>query len=715
MRDPIRRFRAAALAAAFLIPLAAAAPLAAQTKEWEKIPKPSLHGFQIPKPTRIVFANGMTVFLMEDRELPLINAFAAVKGGSRNEPAEKAGLASLFGQVWRTGGTKSKTGDELDDYLEARAARVETGADIDSTRVSLTCLKGDFDAVLAVFDDVIRNPEFRTEKLALAKTAIKAGISRRNDNPLQIAEREATKLGYGPDSPYAREPEYATVEAVTREDLVAWHKKYVRPNRMILSVVGDFDAAAMEARLRKTFGAWPKAATPEDPPAAYRAVPTPGVYFVAKDDVNQSNIRMVAAGIRRDNPDYFAVEVMNEVLGGGFASRLFSNVRSKKGLAYAVGGGLRSNFDHPGLLRITMGTKSETTAAGVDALLEEVGNIAAQPPTEEELKRAKDAILNSFIFRFDSKEKVLREQAAYAFYGYPADFLERYRREIERVTAADVARVAKKYVHKEDLAILVVGKAADFDRPLSAFGTVAKLDISIPAPPGEKKSPATEASKTAGRAIFDRVVLGLGGPAGVAKVRDLRIKAKATVRTPQGEMALDITTISILPDRMRQEVIMPMGAMTTVISPSVSFLTGPMGVRDLPASAREEAEREMKRSPLFLARHAGDPKLSLSTAGKEKVGEIEADLLDVSFEDVDVRWCVEPVTGRVLRAAWTSSGQGRPGKRVADYSDFRTVEGVALAFKHETAINGEKAQSVAVEEIKINAGVDASLFEKPKS
>jgi zinc protease len=710
-----RRFPFAALAAVFLAGLAAA-PLSGQTKEWEKIPKPPLHKFTIPQARRIVFGNGMTVFLMEDRELPLVDAFAMVRGGSRNEPAAKIGLAAIFGQAWRTGGTKTRTGDQLDDFLEARAAKVETGADIDSARVSLSCLKADFDAVLAVFKDVLENPEFRADKIALARTQMKAGIARRNDNPLGIAEREATKLGYGPDSPYASQPEYATVDAVTREDLLAWHQKYVHPNRIILSVVGDFDSAAMEAKLRKTFGSWPKGNTPEDPAAAYRSAPAPGLYFVAKDDVNQSNIRMVAPGIRRDNPDYFAVEVLNEVFGGGFAARLFSNVRSKKGLAYSVGGGLRSSFDHPGLLRLSMGTKSETTAAGIDALLEEVQNIVAQPATEDELKRARDAILNSFIFRFDSKEKVLREQAAYAFYGYPPDFLQRYRREIEQVTAVDVARVAKKYIRKEDLAILVVGKAADFDRPLSSFGKVTTVDITIPTGAADKNAaaaPASAGAKEAGRALFAKVVEGLGGAQKVAAAKDLLVKGKATVRTPQGEMALGITQVTVLPDRIHQEIQAPFGQITTVLSPQAAFMAGPQGNQDLPASAREELAKELLRAPLVLAQRASDPKLDVAAAGKEKVGDVEAAILDVSYGGAATRWFVDPATGRILRSSYTATGAQGPATRVTDYSDYRSVDGLFFSFRQESSFNGEKAQSMTVEDVKVNTSPDPKIFEKP--
>ena len=168
---------------------------------------------------------------------------------------------------------------------------------------------------------------------------------------------------------------------------------------------------------------------------------------------------------------------------GARSSRLFSNVRSKKGLAYAVGGGVGTEYDHPGVLRLFLGTGSHATAAAIDAFKQELDALKTSPVTPEELSKAKQAILNSFVFRFDSKEKVLRERMADEFYAYPADFLERYRAGVEKVTEEDVARVAQKYVHKDRLAILVVGKASDFDRPLSGFGAVTTLDISIPSAP----------------------------------------------------------------------------------------------------------------------------------------------------------------------------------------------------------------------------------------
>jgi len=668
-----------------------------QVTDWRQITIPPLHEFHPQQPLRIALPNGMVVFLQQDH-------------GSPDEPAGKVGLVEIYGQVWRTGGTKSKTGDELDDYLEARAAKVETSGALDSTTISWDCLKDNFDDVFKVFVELLREPAFREDKIPLAKDQLNTGISRRNDDPLEIAHREAMKLAYGASSPYARVPEYATVAAVTRNDLLNWHQSYVHPNNILLGLVGDFDSTSMEAKLRQAFSSWPKG------PAARKTEvsipePKPGYYFVQKDDVNQSAIRMVHLGTTRDNPDYYAIEVLNELFGGGFTSRLFSNVRTKKGLAYYVGGGVGTTYDHPGVFQLSMGTKSGTTAAGLDALYEEIDGLEKNPPSADELKKAKDSLLNSFIFRVDSKEKVLRERMTYEYHGYPADFLERYRAGIEKVTQGDVTRVGRRYIHKDRLAVLVVGKAADFDRPLSSFGPVAAVDITIPQGPTEKREVA--ASNAGGKALLAKVIEAFGGPAKVKSVKSVRQKVSLVVKTPQGEMPIEAEEVAVFPDRSWQKMGTPMGEMSMVVSPGAAFMMAPMGTQDFPASRKEEALKELRREPLSVAQHADDPKFVFSADGSANVGDVETKVLDVNAAGAEVRWFIDPENGHIVRASWQSTGMGGPGEVVADYGDWKTVEGISVPFKETRTRSGEKEASIEVKEFEINPKVDPKIFEKP--
>src|SRR3984885_11847258 len=183
----------------------------AQATNWRQIPIPPLPAFHPQQPKRVELSNGMGIFLQEDHELPLIEGSARIRGGSRNEPAIKTGLVDIYSDVWRTGGTKTQTGDQLDDFLEVRAAKVETGGGPDSTTISWSCLKGDLDDVFKAFADVLQNPEFRADKLDIAQKELFDAISRRNDDVGEIARRETVKLAYGAGNPYARVPEYATI------------------------------------------------------------------------------------------------------------------------------------------------------------------------------------------------------------------------------------------------------------------------------------------------------------------------------------------------------------------------------------------------------------------------------------------------------------------------------------------------------------------------
>lgn len=460
-------------------PAAAATP----SQPWTKIPIPPLHAFKPPQPKRIELSNGLVIFLQEDHELPFVDGTILIRGGSRDQPADKVGMVTMYGESWRTSGSTAKPGDALDNELAEKAASIETGGGSATTSLSWGSFKQDFDTVFAEAMDLLLHPDFKADKLAIAKRQVETAISRRNDNPDAIAVREATKIVYGPTSPYGRQAEYKTVEAVTLDDLKAWHNRTVAPNNMIVAVGGDFDSTEMEQKLRKVFEPLPRG-TAMQPIQVDFPGPRPGVYFASKPDVNQTTVEVVGLGTERNNPDYYALTVMNEIFSGGFGSRLVQSVRTRLGLAYDVGGSFGAQYDHPGVFQSEAGTKSASTVAATKAVLDEIARLKTAPPTVTEMRKAKDQVMNSFIFRYDTPEKVLNEQVTLAFYGYPPDYLEKFRSGVEKVTAADVTRVAQKYIDPGKLAIVVVGNGSEIKPPLSALGTVTDLDITIPPPPG---------------------------------------------------------------------------------------------------------------------------------------------------------------------------------------------------------------------------------------
>jgi zinc protease len=617
----------------------------------------------------------------------------------------------IYGEVWRTGGTKSQTGDQLDDFLEVRAAKVETGSGPDSTTINFTCLKADLDDVFKVFVDVLRNPEFRADKIDIAQKEEGDGISRRNDQVGEIAQRESVKLAYGSDNPYARVAEYATVAAITRQDLIDWHGKYVHPNNIILGISGDFDSAAMEARLRAAFGSWPKG--PTLPKNDVRYTPAkPGYYVVPKDDVNQSTIHMVALGTTRDNPDYYAISVFNEAFGGGFSSRLFNDIRTKRGLAYNVGGGIGTNFGHPGILQVAMGTKSGSTIEAIQAAGEDIDNLARQPITDEEIQHAKDAILNAFIFRLDSPDKILGERMVYEYYGYPPDWLDKYQAEIKKVTAADVNRVAAKYLHKDQLAVLVVGNTKEFDKPLSSLGAVKEIDITIPAPPAAKEDTAKPAaSNPEGKALAAKVAAAMGG---LPKLHSIKTMHISIAESDGGAPPSPVEVTVAFPDRMHVDIQTPQGALTIVATPDAAFMSmAGMGTRSMPPAQATEMLSQLHHDLVYVAQHADDPAFTFTAAGTEKIGDVEAAILDIGGAIPWVRWYIDPKTGYILREKYKAMGQSGPFDGESNLADWRTADGLTMPYKHQNKQDGKEASTAEFKKIELNPSVDPKLFTKP--
>ena len=449
-------------------------------KNYNQLKYPQLGDIEIPEIERVTLANGMQLFLLEDHELPLINASAMIRTGSVYESADKIGLANITGTVMRTGGTMSKTGDQIDEELEQIAASVSTGIGLNTGSASFSVLKEDIDTGLAIFADVLMNPAFREDKIELAKIQHRSDIDRRNDNMRPIASREYRKLIYGPESVYARHTEYATIDNITRDDLVAFHNKYYHPNNMMLAVWGDFDTSEMIKKIEEAFKDWEKVDIKPEPVPKVEYDFRSTVNVVSKEDINQSCIYLGHIGGQMSDPDYFALILMNRILGSSFTSRLFKNVRSRLGLAYSVSGSYGSNYDHPGIFSVVCQTKSESTVHAIRAMIEEVKKMTEEEVTDEELALAKEGYLNSFVFNFDTKGDIVERLMVYEYFGYPADFLQKTRQNVEKVTKADVLRVARDNLHPDKIQILVVGRPEDFDEPMSVLGPVREIDITIP-------------------------------------------------------------------------------------------------------------------------------------------------------------------------------------------------------------------------------------------
>ena len=444
---------------------------------------PPLAQVKIPEVATYTLANGMRLYLVENHELPLVSGFALVRTGNLFDPPDKIGLADVTGTVMRTGGTGARTGDELDALLENMAASVESSIGETSGRVSFSALRENTDQVLEIFKEILTGPEFRQEKIDLVKTQLRSSISRRNDDADSIAGREFSDLIYGKDTPYGWRTEYSDLNRIQRADLVAFYSRYFFPANVMLAISGDFSTAEMRTRIEKLFAGWTVQQPPVPPFPAVREKPAPGVYLAVKSDITQTFFMLGhLGGVLRDK-NYPALEVMADILGGGFRSRLFRRVRTQLGYAYDVSAGWAANYDHPGLFVVSGSTKSASTTEALDVIKEEIQKIRSGVVSDDELQAAKDTVLNSFVFNFDRPSKSLNRAVSADYFGYPKDFIFQYQKAVASVTKADILSVAKEYLKPENLTIVAVGKPDDFGRPLTALGApVKEIDLRIPQP-----------------------------------------------------------------------------------------------------------------------------------------------------------------------------------------------------------------------------------------
>ncbi|MEX0740743.1 MAG: pitrilysin family protein [Pseudohongiella sp.] len=452
----------------------------AQERPWEQFDYPAINNFDMPALEIFELDNGMRFYLVEDRELPLIDVNVMVRTGGVLVPDDKVGLQSLTGTVMRSGGSREYPGDALNELLEDRAAVMETSIGFSSGSARFNVLSDDFSDLLPVFVDLLRNPVFPDARVELAKTQQRSSIARRNDDQGAVAGREFQRLIYGQDSPYSRRIEYATLDNISRQDMLAFHQQAFVGRNMMVGVTGDFDMDEMKAWLSEAFSGIPagEALTLEFPGVDYEF--TPGIYFVDKSDVNQSYVLLGHIGGMRDNPDYAALQVMNRVLSGGFSSRLMQVVRSEMGLAYSVFGSYGSGIHFPGTFTAGVMTQSESTAEAIQAIIGQIERLQDEAITDEELAQTKDQFLNTLVFQYTSIASVLRERMSNDYAGLPPDTFERLVEEVSAVTVDDVQRVAREYLRPDALRILVVGNDAELGDQLEVFGDVNSIDISIP-------------------------------------------------------------------------------------------------------------------------------------------------------------------------------------------------------------------------------------------
>ena len=683
----------------------AAPPANVSFPSYKSLKFPPLRAITLPKPETFTLANGMRVYLLESHELPLVTGVALVRTGNLFDPADKHGLADITGMTMRSGGTKAKTGDDLDVQLENIAASVESEIGESSGSVSFSCLKENTDEVLGAFHDVLTEPGFRGDKMELAKTQWRSSIARRNDDPGGIASREFAAILYGRKTPYGWDVNYSDIDHIQRPDLLAFYKRYYFPANAMLAVYGDFSAAEMKGKIEKAFEEWNATQPPVPPFPEVEKRTAAGVYLAEKEDVTQTFFEIGTLGGTLKDKDYPALGVAADILGGGFSSRLVKEVRTKLGYAYDINAGWGANYDHPGLFRIAGSTQSKYTDATIEEVKKEIEGMRTAEVTDAELKTAKDSVLNSFVFFFDRPSKTLNRLLTYEYFGYPRGFIFDYQKAVAAVTKADVLRVAREYFHPERLTIVAVGNPKDFGKPLAALGQpVTPIDLTIPEPKKENAKAGPE-SAALGKKLIARMRAALGGVEKLEAVKDTASEADVEVETGGPAMKIKQKNAFIAPSSLRQDIEGQIGKQSVYSDGKSGWIASAQGAAGIPAPILKQVRGEIFRQLYALALSDKDADRTVTATEDGTL-----DIASKGGERVSVE--LDAGTGLPKKIVYDGVTMGGPARVEETLGDWRDVQGLKAPFAMTIEQNGKKFAAVTVLNYKVNSGLSAEEISK---
>jgi zinc protease len=479
------------LGAAFLVAMVVAAPLSSQAKpatnrqasalDRTKIPAPGAPlAFKVPAWTRTTLPNGAELIVSQKRDLPLVSVNVTFVGGTNQfESAQKLGVGTFTAQMLSEG-TSTRTGDQLADAQQLLGTQIFVNVGGESGSMGFTALSDKLEPALELLADMLLNPAFPAEALERLRAQRLVSLTQAKDQVTSIGNNVFSKVVYGDAHPYGRVVNEQTTKAITRDDVVVFHREYFRPGRAIITVVGDLEPGRARAAIDKAFANWPSGG--ERPSFAYPPPPelrARTIYLVDKPNAQQSVIAIGIPGPSRDTPDFYALSVMNNILGGLFQSRLNHLIREVRGYS----SGVNSSFGYgkgPGRFRaggqiIT----AKTDSALIDFMNELRGVQGGKPFTDEEIKQGKESLIFGLPRSFGSVDATSGAISTIYVQGLPESYYQDYAAKINAVTPDDLTRVARKYIDLERLNIIVVGDKATIEEPLRRTGIapIVVLDI----------------------------------------------------------------------------------------------------------------------------------------------------------------------------------------------------------------------------------------------
>jgi zinc protease len=718
-------------------------PLQAQTRAWpsERPPRPlPARDVRFPPYQIQTLPNGLQVVVVLHHEQPAVSMRLLIRAGSASDPKGKLGLAHELASLLDQG-TETKSAGELADAIDSIGGAMGAGAATDLTYLNMVVMKDSFDAGMRMLSDMARRPAFAPAEIDRQRQQVIAGLAVSLEDPDYVADAVFDRLVYGfhpYGMPHTGTPE--SVNAITRDDLVAFHRKYFAPNNAIFAVVGDVTAENAFDTVRNVFGDWQRKDVPVEkfiePPA-----PTRRLIVVNKPDAVQTEVRVGHVGIARKHPDYMAINLAIRILGGEGSNRLHNVLRTQRGLTYGAQADMDTLKESGDFLAHT-NTRSAATAEVVRVIFDEFWRLQRDPVGERELADAKAYLTGSFPLTIETPDAIAMQVLNVVFYGLPIEELQSFRERVNAVTVADIQRVARTYLQPDHLSVVLVGNLGAFEKDLKGVGfanyervELANLDLTTadfkrpPAragaaaqprlrsiafqEPAVRQAPLITPQEGAGaRALLDRAIAAKGG---LEKLRAIRsITAITRTSMIEGGLQADATTYLSYPDHVRIDTTLQGVSSVQIFDGESGWVRDPRGVHDVPAPALRDLRTTLRRDTisLLLAAERGALRARLLPDVKDGDGT-RHHTLEVSGTDLDpIVLYVDPDTGLISKQTYVAGGPGRPLIEEV-FTDYRPVDGVQIAYAATIRRGGQPVLERHVTEIRINAPIDPALFKRP--
>jgi zinc protease len=675
--------------------------------------------FTFPAHTTAKLENGLTVFVVEDHRQPVVAATVMLPGaGASAHPAKAAGLAAMTAALLRQG-TTTRSAQQIAEAIDKVGGSLSAGAGADTTQASVTVVTSALDTGFDLLADIVQRPAFAAEEIERWRRQTLSNLQVAYRDPEYLRDAVGQRVAYG-DHPYAYPsdgfPE--TVRTLSRDAVAQFHRERYTPSGAFLAIAGDITPEAAAALARKHFGSW-KASAGGQPPSAQPPAPQRKIVVVDQPDAVQTQFGMIGAGVPRNHPDWLALSVANQILGGSFNSRLNLRLRAKEGLTYGARSAIESNR-LAGLWNTTSFTRTEETANAMKVMLEVITDFRKNPATPAELAEATSYLSGVFAIQSETADAVAGRVLTSALHGLPADYWQTYRDRVKKIAAADVSAAVERHVAPDRLSIVAVGNAAGFAKALESLGAVtivpaAKLDLMQPELVSKQETASGPDAAARGLSLVKAAAEAHGGAARLAEVKDVTTSGNLTVSTPNGDLQGQAKSVILHPDKSRAVLTLPFGELVQSYDGTTASVVPPgQPAMELPPAMLPEMQRGILLSGgIGVIREALNGSAQVAALDAKPVEGVTLDRVSWKKGDLDMVLGFDQKTHRLANVSYRGLTQQGPADSEVRLSDYKpAANGIVVPMRVVTYQNGQKVVEIAITEWLFNTGVTAESFKK---